>query len=161
MSHLPHSWLKNRCFSWLKDDATHQCCMLPPKPLSHFIILWGDAIRHLALKHSYHCGSAKNVIKNWVINLVLAAQSQNKTALIFSLLLNTQEQESAPVCRWFGSALWLPKSHAGTCARRTPLAPMSVSPSLSSGGKVRNEQKPSCHLNRGIPGRCRGKSQRS
>lgn len=39
-------------------------------------------VLELAFAHFYQCRSARNVIKNRVINLMLVAQSQNKTALI-------------------------------------------------------------------------------
>lgn len=74
-------------------------------------MLWGVAILLLAFVHSYQCGSAKNVIKRWVINLMLVAQRQNKTALIYSPPLHTWHWEVREgVCRSViicTSCLWL------------------------------------------------------
>lgn len=112
-----------------------QAPALPPKLLSHLIKLWGDAILHLALKQSQQCGSAKNVIKSWLINLMLAAERQNKAASIFSLQM----------------ILLCLAANADVTSGRV------VSTSLS----VRNHQITCCLLNCRIPEQWRWKSQGS
>lgn len=96
-------WGTNQ-YLFTKGQCNNQRSLLQPMPFFHFITLWGDAILHLAFMHSYQCGSAKNVIKRWVINLMLVARRQKKTALICSLPLCTQEWESASVCAGLLSA---------------------------------------------------------
>lgn len=78
-------WKTNQCL-FTKGQRNNQCCLLKPEAFFHVIILWGAALLHLASMHSNQCGSAKNVIKRWVINLMLVAQRQNKTALISACL---------------------------------------------------------------------------
>lgn len=66
-------------------------------------------VLELAFAHFYQCRSARNVIKNRVINLMLVAQSQNKTALISSPPLHKQGRGRvclcAEVCEWLHSPL--------------------------------------------------------
>lgn len=60
--------------SSLKNNATMQRGLLKQKLFFHFIKSHeGMAVPCLAFMNSYQCGSAKNVIKKWVINLMLVA----------------------------------------------------------------------------------------
>lgn len=55
-------------------------------------------VLELAFAHFYQCRSARNVIKNRVINLMLVAQSQNKNALISSPPLHKQWRGRVCLC---------------------------------------------------------------
>lgn len=153
--HPQYPCLKTNLYLFTTGQCDNQRRLWSPKPLFHFIMLWGVAILRLAFVHSYQCGSAKNVIKGWVINLMLVAQRQNKTALIYSPPLRTWHCEVREgVCRSvisFTSCLWLmwkPHLLASWMPLSRPYLARSIHLALAEQQRDHEEQSepPSCPL---------------